>query len=454
MTWRMTWNALLDGKQRDAALASVRDIAIALNDPPPCSVLEDLSEQAARITNATLSLGHAGAAVSLGYLSLIDGDMNGDIAGDMNGDIAGNIHGDIDGDNKGDPSYAVTARRLMTGAARIPAKEVMTPTLFGGFVGIGWALAKLRAWNVVEVAEQSFVTVDKALVSHLDRDDWPSPVELIYGLAGCLVYALARLPNPDALRILERGLHALEVSAEKTAAGFTWFVPSSFLRSRTLERAPEGCYNLGVSHGNPGVISVVSEIHRLGIDPPRSQRLLEESVRWLLAQELPGGWFPSLIGPGVDPKPARVSWCYGSPGIPIALLRAARALDREDWRDTALRLATVAAQVAPEDSGVIDPPFCHGAVGLMHQFNRLYQETGIPLFADAARMWFERTLDYRVEGAGVAGFSSRSMPGGKQFPEPGMLYGVAGIAAVFGAAISDVEPSWDAMFALSDAGTA
>jgi hypothetical protein len=328
------------------------------------------------------------------------------------------------------------------------------PSFYGGFTGIAWALARLRAWKAVPVSEQSFARIDQALLTYVDREDWPYPVELIYGLAGCLVYALARLPSPEGLRIVECALRALEVSAEETPDGITWFVPASHLHSTTLERAPEGCYNLGVSHGNPGVISVLAEIHRLGIETARTRRLLEESVRWVLAQELEGGLFPSLIGPNVDPKPARVAWCYGSPGIPIALLRAARALDRDDWRETAVRLATIAAETPFEKSGVIDPPFCHGAAGLMHQFNRLYQETGIPLFADAARQWFERTLSYRVEGEGVAGFSARSLPGAEKYPEPGMLYGVAGTAAVFAAAVSDVEPAWDAMFALSDAGTA
>ena len=408
-------------------MATVRDIAAVLADPPPCSLIEEQSEDAARVTNASLALGNAGTAVSLGYLSLVHRD---------------------------EPSYGPTARRLITDASGVLATKVMRPTLYGGFIGIAWALAKLRAWNVVDVGDPSFAAIDKALVNYVDRDDWTSAVELIDGLAGCLVYALARLPNPDAVRIVERGLQSLERSAEKTAEGITWFVPASHLHSTTLERAPEGCYNLGVSHGNPGVFSVVAEIHRLGIDTARSRRLLEESVRWVLAQEIDGGLFPSLIGPGVDPKPARVSWCYGSPGIPIALLRAARALDRDDWRETALRLARVAAGTSFEGSGVIDPPFCHGAAGLMHQFNRLYQETGIPLFADAARAWFDHTLAYRVEGEGVAGFSARSLPGAGKYPEPGMLYGVAGIAAVFAAAVSDIEPSWDAMFALSDAGTA
>lgn len=424
----MSWTPLLDGAQRDAALAVVREIGIALNDPPPPSVLQPWSPEAVRMGGASLGIGNAGTAVGLGYLSLTHGD---------------------------DPSYAAIARRLIASAAQAIATGVTTPTLYGGFVGIAWALAKLRAWNVVDVGDSSFAVVDQGLVRHFDRDDWDDDaVELIYGLAGCFLYALARLPSPDALRVLERGLHAVEKSAEVTDDGITWFIPASRLHSLMLDKAPQGCYNLGLSHGNPGVISVLAEIHRLGIDPPRSRRLLEGSVRWLLAQEIPGGWFPALIGPGIELKPARISWCYGSPGIPIALLRAARALDREDWHDTALRLAKVAADVPFERSGVIDPPFCHGAVGLAHQFNRLYQETGIARFADAARTWFDHTLSYRAEGKGVAGFSSRSMPDGEEYAEPGIVYGAAGIAAAFAAAVSDVEPTWDAMFALSDAGTA
>lgn len=408
-------------------MAAVRDIGIALHDPPPPSALQPESKEAVRMGNASLGIGNAGTAVGLGYLSLTHRD---------------------------EPSYAAVARRLIAEAARTIATGVTTPTLYGGFVGIAWALAKLRAWNIVEVGDASFAVVDKGLVTHVDRDDWDEEVELIYGLAGCFLYALARLPNPDAQRVLERGLHAVERTAEKTDEGITWFVPASRLHPLMLEKAPEGCYNLGLSHGNPGVISVLAEIHRLGIDPPRSRRLLEESVRWLLAQEIPGGWFPALIGPRIERKAARVSWCYGSPGIPIALLRAARALEHDDWHATAIRLATVAAKVPFEYSGVTDPPFCHGAAGLMHQFNRLWQETGIPLFADAARRWFDHTMAYRVEGTGVAGFSSRSMPDGQEYPEPGIVYGAAGIGAVFAAAVSDVEPTWDAMFALSDAGTA
>ncbi len=424
---RMAWTPLLDGARRTAALAAVRDITAALAEhPPACTLLPNQSESSARITSSGIGLGNAGTAVGLGYLSIVHPEER---------------------------SCAAMARQLIAEAAGVMAKQAMSPLFYGGFTGIAWALAKLCAWKVANAAGSSFAVIDQALSTSVHREEWPDGVELIAGLAGCLVYALARLPSPDAQRILERGIEIFEETAERTADGITWFVPAWQLTSTTLERAPEGCYNLGVSHGTPGVFSVLAEIHRVGIDPPRTRRLLEESVRWTLTQEIDGGLFPSLIGPGVDPKPARVAWCYGSPGIPLALLRAAHALDRDDWRETALRLARIAAETPFDASGVVDPPFCHGTVGLMHQFNRLYQETGEALFADAARYWFDRTLDYRLEGEGLAGFWAHSMPGSAKYPEPGMLYGVAGIAAVFAAAVSDVEPSWDAMFALSDAGS-
>src|SRR5205823_624562 len=178
-----------------------------------------------------------------------------------------------------EPSHAAAARRLIGETTQVLATETMTPTLYGGFAGIAWALARLRAWKIVDVGDESFTVIDKALASYLDRDQWRGAVELVYGVTGYLVYALARLPHPEAVRIIERGLHALEVSAETTADGITWFVPASHLHSTTLERAPEGCYNLGVSHGTPGIFSVLAEIHRLGIDPPRTRRLLEGSVR-------------------------------------------------------------------------------------------------------------------------------------------------------------------------------
>jgi hypothetical protein len=303
---------ILDGAQRDAALASVRDIAVALNDPPPCSVLEDLSEQAARITNATSLTRRCGRQPWLPFHH---------------------------------QRRSVVRSHRATADGRLcphPREEVMTPTLFGGFVGIGWALARLRAWNVVDVAEQSFVTVDKALVSHLDRDDWPSPVELIYGLAGCLVYALARLPSPDAQRIVERGLNALEVTRKQPRdsrgsclhhfcdRGHSSALPKAATTSASVTAAPASSPSSRRSTGSASIRRA-----RDGCSKKASACSLRNCP---------------AAGSVADrarrrPKPARVVVLRVARHSDRAVARP-RALGRDDWRGTALR-CPVAAEWRP-----------------------------------------------------------------------------------------------------------
>jgi hypothetical protein len=45
-----------------------------------------------------------------------------------------------------------------------------------------------------------------------------------------------------------------------------------------------------------------------------------------------------------------------------------------------------------ENSGCADAPFCHGTVGLVHQYHRLYQLTNDEAFKKAAEKWLDITL--------------------------------------------------------------
>ncbi|MEA2462934.1 MAG: lantibiotic biosynthesis protein [Acidobacteriota bacterium] len=424
----MTWQPLLTGAHGEAALNAARAIASALAEPPACVVTEQFSAGSIRVVNVSLGMGRAGVAVALGYLALADPEV---------------------------PSHAASARKHIADAAQALGKEKMPPALQSGFTGIAWALARLRGWNIVRVDDSSLAAVDAALASYVDRDDWPFSLDVIGGLAGQLVYALARLPRPDAALCVERAVRIFERTAEELPDGISWFTPPAQLWGASLEKAPRGCYNVGIAHGTPGTVAVLSEVYASGIERTRVRKLVEEGVRWILAQEIAGtGNFPVMTGEDVVWKPSRMAWCYGSPGIPVVLLRAATALGREDWRDEAVRLALAAAARPFAEAEVIDPGFCHGAAGNGHLFNRLYQETGEARFADAARAWFDRALSMRVDGEGVAGFSSRPLPDGVAYPEPGLVYGAAGVAAALAAAASAVEPEWDAAFLLSRAGAA
>ncbi|MES1210968.1 MAG: lanthionine synthetase LanC family protein, partial [Acidobacteriota bacterium] len=149
---------------------------------------------------------------------------------------------------------------------------------------------------------------------------------------------------------------------------------------------------------------------------------------------------------------SRLAWCYGDPGIAAALLVAARAAGEPAWEDKALEVARGAARRPPEQSFVRDAGVCHGAAGLAHLFNRFWQASGEEIFRDAALHWIERTLEFRVPGEGIAGFSAwhaMSGPNGQWAAEPGLLEGATGIALVLLAAISTVEPEWDRILLVS-----
>jgi hypothetical protein len=136
----------------------------------------------------------------------------------------------------------------------------------------------------------------------------------------------------------------------------------------------------------------------------------------------------------------------------MALHLAARNTENGYWEAAALDIGRHAANRPQNCSGVMDATFCHGAAGLGHIFNRLYQFTGQGDYRDAARSWFKWALDFRCQGRGIAGFAAFRVdhPGRHHWEaNAGVLEGVSGIGLALLAAAVDVEPQWDRAFLIS-----
>ena len=119
----------------------------------------------------------------------------------------------------------------------------------------------------------------------------------------------------------------------------------------------------------------------------------------------------------------------------------------------ALRVARRAAAESTEKKEVIDAGLCHGAAGVAHLFNRIYQTSDDEACGDAARRWFARALEMRRPGEGLAGFvtwgARRDEPGPGWIADPGLLIGASGIGLALLGAVSTVEPAWDRMLLAS-----
>jgi hypothetical protein len=342
-----TWQPLLLGAMRERALEAAYALADRL-----CALSEANADGARPTPNdagdrsESLAGGAAGLAVLFAYLSRVRNDRS-------------------------DEALAATLLdRAITAAAAAPAEAA----LYSGLAGAGWATAHLRTRFLPPDGEDVNDEIDEVLSEHVAQSPWKDDYDLINGLVGFGVYALERLPRPAAVRSLERVIQRLAEMAEHRPGGVTWWTNPAWLPDEMRDKFPHGYYNTGLAHGLPGVIALLGCACTAGVAEDRARPLLDDAVRWLLAQQLPEG-FPAWLAPEAPREPARLAWCYGDPGVAVSLLWTARCVNEPAWEREALSIARRAAQRPAGKSGVVDAGLCHGASGLGHIFNRLYQAT-------------------------------------------------------------------------------
>ncbi|WP_164018463.1 lanthionine synthetase C family protein [Pyxidicoccus trucidator] len=413
----VSWRPLLEGAEREAALRALGHI------------LEDLPRFATREPLATsLAQGKTGMAVLFAYHASVWPDSPSDARADA----------------------------LLDEVTDALATTTLLPDLYDGFPGIAWAVQ--HAQGTPESPDEDPLTdIDAALADYLQTHPWPHRYDLVSGLVGLGVYMLERLPRPGARQCLEHVVARLGELAEPVGEGLRWKTPPHHIEARSRERFPRGCYNLGVAHGVPGVLAVLAGAVAHGVAESSARTLLQGGWTWLMKQRAPDSAtarFPTRLDASEEPRhwPSRPAWCYGDPGVALILHGIARAVGDADWEREALALCreTVARWSSPEL--VRDAGLCHGAAGLAHLYNRLFQATGESLFADAARRWFRHALSLRRPGVGVGGFQTLEFlpEGGEAWTDqPGLLAGATGIALALLAATSSVEPRWDRLLLMS-----
>ena len=290
--------------------------------------------------------------------------------------------------------------------------------LFDGLVGVGWAIRHLQP------GEDEADDLDAAILELLARTPLPyQPADLLYGDLGIAVYALER--RGHGLAALNRIAGRLAATGLRDQPGLYW-------------RVLEGYINGGVPHGVPGVIAVLSSISGAG-------ELLAGAVAWLCAHRLPDGGFPGTVRDRPEP-PVRQGWCYGDPGVAIALHRAGRV--DPACRPIALERARFCGGLDLAGARLHDASLCHGAAGVALILHRMHQDTGDGELAAAATAWYRRVLELASEGQGIGGYLF-ARENGSWIADPSILTGAAGVGLALLAAATSTAPDWDRLLLLS-----
>lgn len=407
------WVALLDGADADHALSVVQEIAAALTSP---ETFADV-----RSSGASPADGKAGVALFFAAVGEALGDTAAMTVADELLDLA------ID--------EVSNADRIETG-------------LYGGTLGLAWTLSRLQ--GVLVEPDDGVSDADELVARMLTADPWPGQYDLVQGLVGLGVFCIERLPRPVARQSLEAVVAHLARMAEPAPACLRWRTTPAMFPHRAAQY-PDGHYDMGLAHGAAGVVALLAAAVDVGVTD--AAPLLEAAIAWIRSERLVPtakyGFSPGTIGLDGVRVPARMAWCYGDPGVAVALLAAGRALDDPRLVREATDLAANCATWG-DLSGVVDASICHGSAGLGHIFNRLGQALGDERLLDLARYWFGRTLRDRRVDMPVAGFPFYGFPheagGTPQWePQVGILEGAAGVGLALLAAATPVAPRWDSL---------
>jgi lantibiotic modifying enzyme len=215
-------------------------------------------------------------------------------------------------------------------------------------------------------------------------------------------------------------------------------------------------YNISLSHGMSSIAVILSKLHNIkDIDQKMVKTLLEGCVNYILTQEIDkdkyGSFFSSLaIESSIQLTGSRLAWCYGDLGISMALWQSGVALQNETWKNKALEILLFAAEKRKDlqKNHVADACLCHGTAGIGHIFYRMWWNTRMPEFKNAADYWFEQTLKMAAFSDGLAGYKAWHGDEG-WINDYGLLTGITGIGLALLTYYHEIEPTWDECLLLS-----
>ncbi len=319
-----------------------------------------------------------------------------------------------------------------------------------GIAGILWAFIYLSKSGVIDtkikekIGKEINDFLSKAALTDISRNNY----DYLHGGLGVLLYYLENLENDSIDSSIHSIIGALKDISRKKGDQVAW------IDGLTLHTENREEYNLGLAHGMPSIIVILSRLIQRGIKNKHIYEMLQGAINWLLEQkniENAEYYFQCFAQSHASVTPVKLSWCYGDLGISVALLQASLILENRTLRDEAICIALKTVKRRNDaESGIRDGIICHGYTGNAHIYNRLYQYTLIGEFKESALHWYFQTANFFKKRGHLMHFSGpnddNTLKWGKKY---GILEGLAGIGLGLVASVSNIEPGWDRLLLLS-----
>ena len=263
-------------------------------------------------------------------------------------------------------------------------------TYCNGLAGLGYGLTILQEDGFIAICDEALQQLDERINSTLADYLQKGTIDFLHGFVGYGFYFLKRYaidPDNEKRRLMSivNRLHQLAI---KQGDCIKW----------QFSDEPEKRYNISLSHGMASVIVLLCKIADT-VDLTTNERdgieqTISGAVNYLLSQRIDhekyGSWFvSSSIECEVTTRRSRLGWCYGDPGVSVALYDAGTTLNRTDLKDLATTVLEYAAvhRRNPIRNAIYDMGLCHGAAGVAQIFKTMAQRTQSSAMDDAWHYW-------------------------------------------------------------------
>jgi hypothetical protein len=275
------------------------------------------------------------------------------------------------------------------------SQQQLEPWLYGGVAHVGWVafhLSRTSGSSLQGVGRFDDMITEWVADFPEDRD-----IDLPAGLLGLGVYALVH-PDPAVReRITTQILQVIRKRAEEDDGLYVRLTASPArvnLRPHMI-----GQRDLGVAHGAPGLISYLASASMSGLRcAGEAAQLLASALKWFLRQRSPlnGTIYPHSVESRYEPS--RSAWCYGDPGISLALLVAAEATGSASVAAAAREAAAAALDRPADRARTVDACLCHGTAGLAWFGRRAAEAWKLPEARTYGARWASRIAQERRQG--------------------------------------------------------
>lgn len=211
------------------------------------------------------------------------------------------------------------------------------------------------------------------------------------------------------------------------------------------QNSDESRNDVGMAHGAAGVLAALCSSASTDVEATAA---IDSIVAWLTGHRLrsPSIQWTWSIGTE-EPQPTRAAWCYGTPGVAIALLQGAKRLKSDATRQLAVDALIDLANLPWPTWKVIDSCLCHGVAGNALIFAAAASDERSGHLREMVGELAVRAID-DFDGSLRYGFRVRNVSNSAWVECPSLLNGAAGIALALITLAFDVESSWLRAFGL------